>query len=80
MHQRLVKSLQPDQTPLVTPELKLLKQSVRCREKAWRKYKEQHHWQALQTECNKYKSLLKSIKRKTLIERVDDCRHDTKGI
>ena len=33
----------------------------------------------MQTECNKYKSLLKSIKRKILIEKVDDCRHDTKG-
>ena len=55
--------------PWFTPELKLQKQAVRCREKAWTKYKEQHHWQALQTECNKYKSLLKSIKRKTLIEK-----------
>ena len=63
-----------------TPELKLQKQAVRCREKAWRKYKEQHHWQALQTKCNKYKSLLKSIKRKTLTERVDECRHDTKSL
>ena len=34
----------------------------------------------MQTECNKYKSLLKSIKRKTLTERVDECRHDTKGL
>ena len=66
--------------PWFTPELKLQNQAVRCREKAWRKYKEQHHWQALQTECNKYKSLLKSIKRKTLIEKVDECRHDTKGL
>ena len=66
--------------PWFTPELKLQKQAVRCREKAWRKYKEQHHWQALQTECNKYKSLLKSIKRKTLIKKVDECRHDTKGL
>ena len=66
--------------PWFTPELKLQKQSVRYREKAWRKYKEQHDWQALQTECNKYKSLLKSIKRKTLTEKVDDCRHDTKGL
>ena len=66
--------------PWFTPELKLQKESVRHREKAWRKYKEQRHWQALQTECNKYKSLLKSIKRKTLTEMVDDCRHDTKGL
>ena len=65
--------------PWFTPELKLQKQSVRCREKAWRKYKE-HHWQALQTEHNKYKSLLKSIKRKTLTEKIDDCRNDTKGL
>ena len=33
----------------------------------------------MQTEHNKYKSLLKSIKRKKLTERVDECRHDTKG-
>ena len=66
--------------PWFTPQLKVQKQAVRCREKAWRKYKEQHHWQALQTEHNKYKSLLKSIKRKTLTERVDECRHDTKGL
>ena len=32
----------------------------------------------MQTECNKY--ILKSIKRKTLTERVDDCRHDTNGL
>ena len=36
--------------PWFTPELKLQKQSVRHREKAWRKYGKQHHWQALQTE------------------------------
>ena len=66
--------------PWFTPKLKLQKQTVRCREKAWRRYKEQHHWQALQTECNKYKSLLKSIKRQTLTEKVDECRHDTKGL
>ena len=66
--------------PWFTPELKFQKQSVRHREKAWRKYGEQHQCQALQTECNKYKSLLKSIKRKTLTERADDCRHDTKSL
>ena len=66
--------------PWFTPELKLQKQAVRYREKAWRKYKEQHHWQTLQTEHNKYKSLLKSIKRKTLTEKVDKCRHGTKGL
>ena len=66
--------------PWFIPELKLQKQAVGHREKAWRKYKEQHHWQALQTECNKYKSLLKSIKRRTLTEKVDECRHDTKGL
>ena len=66
--------------PWFTPELKLQKQAVRCREKAWRKYKEQHHWPALQTECNTYKLLLKSIKRKKLTERVGECRHDTKDL
>ena len=30
--------------PWFTPELKLQKQTVRHREKAWRRYKEQHHW------------------------------------
>ena len=55
------------------------KQVVRKREKTWRKYRQHHHWTALQVEQEKYKIMLNTTKQETLGNEIAECGNNTKN-
>ena len=52
---------------------------MRDREK-WRKYRLQSNWIAFKAEWNKYRAMLKSIRKTTLSNKVNRCDQDTKKL
>ena len=53
---------------------------VKNRERAWKKYREQHHWKAYTVERNKYNCQLHYFKQQSLSKRILDCKGNAKEL
>ena len=53
---------------------------MRNRRWQWRKYKLQSNWIAFKAEHNKYRTMLWSIRKSTLSDKVNECEQDTKKL
>ena len=56
------------------------KRLVRQRERTWKKYKQQHHWEALSNEKKKYRSVLKKARCKAISSKVAECKSNIKSL
>ena len=66
--------------PWFTKEIRDQKRIVRNREKIWRKYREEHQWEAFKHEQTLYKNLIKYNKESTICRLVRKCDHDYKKL
>ena len=66
--------------PWFTGDVKTQKRLMRTRERKWRKYRLQSNWIAFKAEQNKYRVMLKSIRKTTLSDKVNECKQDTKKL
>ena len=66
--------------PWFTEDVKTQKRLMRNRERKWRKYKLQSNWIAFKAEHNKYRAMLRSIRKTTLSDKVNECEQDTKKL
>ena len=64
--------------PWFTEDVKTQKRLMRNRERTWRKYRLQSNWIAFKVERNKYRAMLKSIRKTTASEKINECKQDTK--
>ena len=53
---------------------------MRNRERIWRKYRLQSNWTAFKVERNKYRAMLKSVRKNTVSEKINECKHDTEKL
>ena len=53
---------------------------MRNRERTWRKYRLQSNWIAFKVERNKYRAMLKAIRKTTLSEKINEGKQDTKKL
>ena len=65
--------------PWFTEDVKIQKRLMRNRERTWRKYRLQSNWIAFKVERNKYRAMLKSIRKTTVSEKINECKQDTKS-
>ena len=65
--------------PWFTEDVKTQKRLMRNRERVWRKCRLQSNGIAFKVERNKYRALLKSIRRTTVSEKINKCKQDTKN-
>ena len=65
---------------LFTEDVKTQKRLMRNRERKWRKYKLQSNWINFKAEQNKYRAMLRSIRKITLSDKVNECEQDTKKL
>ena len=63
--------------PWFKPELHDQKKKVRQRECVWRKYHQQHQWEALKRERIVYRSMLTSIRTEVLSDKVKECNNNS---
>ena len=56
------------------------KRLVRQRERTWKKYKQQHHWEALSNEKKKYRSIFKKARCKAISSKVAECKSNIKSL
>ena len=66
--------------PWYTDDLKHQKGVVRCREKIWRKYKEDHQWTAYKIEKRKYNNTLCESKQINILNKVNQCNRDMRQL
>ena len=66
--------------PWFTEDVKIQKRLMRNRERTWRKYRLQSNWIAFKVERNKYRAMLKSIRKTTVSEKINECKQDTKKL
>ena len=66
--------------PWFTEDVKTQKRLMRNRERTWRKYKLQSNWIAFKVKRNKYRAMLKSIRKTTVSEKINECKQDTKKL
>ena len=66
--------------PWYISELKHQKGVVGCKEKIWRKYRENHQWIAYKVEKRKYNQMLLQSKQITISDKVNQCNRDTKQL
>ena len=64
----------------LTEDVKTQKSLMRNREKIWRKYRLQSNWIAFKVERNKHRAMLKSIRKTTVSEKINECKQDTKKL
>ena len=60
-------------------DVKTQKRLVRNRQSTWRKYRLQSNWIAFKVERNKHRAMLKSIRKTTVSEKINECKQDTKN-
>ena len=53
---------------------------VKSRERAWRKYRQKHHWKAYTVERNKYNCQLHNFKQQSLSKRILDCKNNAREL
>ena len=53
---------------------------VKNHERRWRKYKQQHQWQAYMKERNVYDRLLVYHKKQTILKKISESKYDTKQL
>ena len=63
--------------PWFKPELRDQKRKVQQREHVWRKYHQQHQWEALKRERKVYRSMLTSIRTEVLSDKVKECNNNS---
>ena len=66
--------------PWFTEDVKIQKRLMRNRERTWRKYRLQSNWIAFKVERNKYRAMLKSVRKTTVSEKINECKQDTKKL
>ena len=66
--------------PWFTEDVKIQKRLMRNRERTWRKYRLQSNWIAFKVERNKYRAMLKSIRKTTVSEKINEWKQDTKKL
>ena len=66
--------------PWYTNELKQQKQTVRRRERIWRKYRAKHQWTALKEERKKYIAMIRRAKTHMQSSQVIEAGKDTKKL
>ena len=66
--------------PWYTNELKEQKQTVRRRERTWRKYRAKHQWTALKEERKKYIAMIRKAKTHMLSSQITETGKDTKKL
>ena len=64
--------------PWFTEDVKTQERLMRNRERIWRKYRLQSNWIAFKVERNKYRAMLKSIRKTTVSKKINECKQDTK--
>ena len=62
--------------PWFKPELRHQKWKVQQRECVWRKYHQQHQWEALKRERKVYRSMFTSIRTEVLSNKVKECNNN----
>ena len=60
--------------------LKEQKKIMRNHERCWHKYKLESKWTAFKHECNKYRSMLRAIRKEDISTKVAACKQDTKKL
>ena len=66
--------------PWFTDDVKTQKRLMRNRERKWREYKLQSNWIAFKAEHNKYRAKLRSSRKTTLCDKLNECKQDTKKL
>ena len=66
--------------PWFTEDVKIQKRLMRNRERTLRRYRLQSNWIAFKVERNKYRAMLKSIRKTTVSEKINECKQDTKKL
>ena len=66
--------------PWYTDDLKHQKGVVRCRERIWRKYRQDHQWLAYKSEKRKYNNMLFQSKKINIANKVNQCNRDTRQL
>ena len=66
--------------PWMNTEVRAQKAIVRSREKIWKKYGDDHHWQALQRERKRYRSIINHHRTNAMTQKVLDCHKDSKKL
>ena len=59
--------------PWFTEDVKTQKRLMRKRESIWWKYRLQSNWIAFKVERNNYRAMLKSIRKTTVSEKINEC-------
>ena len=67
-------------TPWFNQQVLDQKRLVRQRERTWKKYKQQHHWEALTNEKKRYRSVLKKARCEAISTKVAECKSDIKSL
>ena len=65
---------------LVNQEVLDQKKMVRRRETIWQKYKTDSTWRAIKEHRNKYNGMIQEEKMKSTLEKVDECKGNTKKL
>ena len=78
--EKMVKRLKKPQNPWFNDTLWQQCTIVKNRERAWKKYGEQHHWKAYTVERNKYNCQLHYFKWQSLSKRILDCKGNAKEL
>ena len=66
--------------PWYTNDLKHQKGIVRCRERIWKKCREDHQWLAYKSEKRRYNNMLFESKRINIVNKVNQCNRDTRQL
>ena len=67
-------------TPWFNQQVLEQKRLVRKRERSWKKYKQQHHWEALSNEKKRYRSVLKRARCEAISSKVAECKSNIKSL
>ena len=66
--------------PWFTCKVKDQKRKLRKSKKRWRKNRSEENWMNLKLDCTKYNTILKSLKVKSIREKVTECEHNIKNM